>query len=514
MELLDELLLIVDGHKLKALKQMDFLLDENSKLTKLYQIIANNEFDSEEQIADYLYPSSSEKERADSYRHLRAKLIQRLSSILLLTDENQADYSEYQKAYYQCHKDWTVIQSLLGKNARIAAVELAEKTIKQTIKYEFTELTVSISKILRMHYAAREGDHIKFQYYNEQYKAYKVIRDLESEVEEYYLLLVINYVNDRSKKEDIHHKAKQYYNIVKEYLDLHEAYHLHLHGFLIKLMIYTTINDYKTTIEVCQEGIDFFAGKGFEARVPLQIFYYQKMVCHIQRKEVQQGSVTADKCLELSEEGSFNWFKYHELYFSLHIHSQDYQNAYHLYQRVTAHKRFRFLPENVKEVWKIYKAYLHYLKEHGIISVQEDDNDFSKFKLGRFLNETPTYSKDKRGMNIAILVIHILFYILQKKYGKTIDRVEAIKQYSYRYLHQDNTYRSNCFIKMLLLIPKADFHKQAVIRKTQPYLKKLQKVPLEVDQLTHEIEIIPYEHLWELVIKSLEKNFTPTSKKI
>ena len=38
----------------------------------------------------------------------------------------------------------------------------------------------------------------------------------------------------------------------------------------------------------------------------------------------------------------------------------------------------------------------------GNIELKEDDKIFNKFKLGRFLNETPIYSKDKRGMNIPI----------------------------------------------------------------------------------------------------------------
>ncbi len=514
MEQLKELVLLVSRSKLKALEDMDFLFNKETKLTKIYQSIADEEWNSESELIQHLYPYSSKGECVDAYRHLKATLIQRLTNLLFLTDVNQASYNKYQRAYYECHKNWAAIQMLLGKNAQTAATELAEKTLQYTKKYEFTELNCGICKILRLYYATREGDYTKFECYNDQYKRYKIIRDLESEVEEYYLLLVINYVNDRSEKEEIQHKAKQYYNAIKDYLNSYDSYNLHLYGYLIKLMIYTTVNDYSSAINVCEEGIRFFTQKSFEARVPLQIFYYQKMVCHIQLKEIPEGEATARKCLSLLEEGSFNWFKYHELYFSLHINSKEYQGAYRLYQRVTHHKRFRFLPDNVKEVWRIYQAYLYYLMEHRAIQVDLKDNVFSKFKLGRFLNETPTYSKDKRGMNIAILIIHILFFILKKKYNKTIDRVEAIQQYSYRYLHQDNTYRSNCFIKMLLLIPKANFHKVAVIRKTKPYLQKLHKVPLEVDKQSYEVEIIPYEDLWEFVLHSLDKDFEPVSSTI
>ena len=43
----------------------------------------------------------------------------------------------------------------------------------------------------------------------------------------------------------------------------------------------------------------------------------------------------------------------------------------------------------------------------------------SKFKLGRFLNELPSFSKDKRGANIDILIIQILIFLLEKNMIKS-----------------------------------------------------------------------------------------------
>ena len=134
----------------------------------------------------------------------------------------------------------------------------------------------------------------------------------------------------------------------------------------------------------------------------------------------------------------------------------------------------------------------------GKVEKSEDDNHFTKFRLGRFLNEMPIFSKDKRGMNIAILSIQILFLIQQKKYGKAIDKFEAIEKYCYRYLHQEETIRSYYFITMLMTIPDSQFHRMGVTRKGKKYLDKLLSVPLEVSSQSHKIEIIPYEDLWQL----------------
>ena len=60
---------------------------------------------------------------------------------------------------------------------------------------------------------------------------------------------------------------------------------------------------------------------------------------------------------------------------------------------------------------------------------------------------------------------------------------------------------------MLLQIPACSFHKAAVERKTAKFLNRLKGMPLDVAKQSHEIEIIPYEELWELVIDSLENKF-------
>lgn len=141
------------------------------------------------------------------------------------------------------------------------------------------------------------------------------------------------------------------------------------------------------------------------------------------------------------------------------------------------------------------------------MNINESDENFSKFKPGKFFNETPIFSKDKRGMNIPILVIQILFMISQRKYNDAVDRIEAIEKYCSRYLRKDDTFRSNCFIKMLLQIPISGFHKTAVIRKSEKHRKQLETVSIDVANQASEIEILPYEDLWNFALECLDNEF-------
>jgi hypothetical protein len=124
--------------------------------------------------------------------------------------------------------------------------------------------------------------------------------------------------------------------------------------------------------------------------------------------------------------------------------------------------------------------------------------------MGKFINEISLFSKDKGGMNISILIIQILYAIAEKDYTKSSDRIDGIAKYCSRYLKDDSTFRSNTFIKMLLQIPQANFHREASTRKTEKLFKQLQTVPLASANQAHEIEIIPYEVLWEMALESLQ----------
>jgi len=58
---------------------------------------------------------------------------------------------------------------------------------------------------------------------------------------------------------------------------------------------------------------------------------------------------------------------------------------------------------------------------------------------------------------------------------------------------------------MLLQVPEAAFHREAANRKAERYLLQLREVPIEIANQSHEIEIIPYEDLWSIVLDLLPK---------
>jgi len=505
MRALKELALVVHNNRLQGIDLIHKPADEPAtKVQEFFYGLVRNDLNQDEEAATLLLNT----DRKDSkYQKLKGKLKRSLLNSIFFLDTHRSNYTDRQKAYYKGYKDWAAAKILMGKNARIVGIQLCIKLLDLARKFEFTDLAVDVLRILRLHFGAREGNLKKYEEYNALFKEYERIYYLENLAEEYYTELVLKFINSKASDEIAQAKAIEYYEEIRPALETHDSYRLHLCGLLIHLMVHSSVNNYKKTIEVCESALDFFGSKSYNASVPIQICYYQKLICYTQLKEYDAGKLAAEKCLNYLDEGSFNWFKYQELYFMLSMHTANYQGAYQVFKTTTTHKSFQFLPPSLTEIWRIYESYLHFLVDINRIAPYASDKSFNKFRLGRFINDTPIFSKDKRGMNIPILIIQTIFMIHQKKYGEAIDRIDAIQKYCSRYLVQDDTFRSNCFIKMLLQIPKANFHQVAVERKVEKYLERLRDFPLNLSSQSHEIEIIPYESLWTMVLETLDSNF-------
>jgi hypothetical protein len=499
MKELRELVLVIENNGCSAASLFNGGTNTTSKLSSFYKGISQSRWDSDDNAARALYPGDKSP---SSYRKLKSDLKERLLDSILSLKFNKQKYNSYQKAYYKSHRDWAVAKILLGQNANEAAADIATRLLRQARLFDFSGLAMDICSVLRLYYGARMGDMTRFEEYNLLFAQYQEIYQFENRAEEFYIILSSGFVNNKSSKEDIRDKATLFFQQLQPALNKYAAHRLHFYGALIELACYTSVNEYAAALKVCERYIQFFLSKEYEAHVPLQILYYQELLCHVQLKDFSAGRIAAENCCKLLAEGSYNWFKYQESVFLLAMHTNEFHSAFEIYHSVHSNRHFNLLPDNVKEIWKIFEAYLAYLIHLQLI--QPDCHGGQKqFKLSKFQNETPVFSKDKKGMNIAILIAQFLLLLSEGKKSRFIDKVESIEQYSYKYLRTDHTLRSHYFIKILLQIPLSGFNKAIFLAKTSGYLEKMSAVPMESANQTNEIEIIPFEELYHLLTKQL-----------
>ncbi len=505
MKNLIEISKIVTKKRISKIEIFDksLLNKRDSKFNEFYEGLINDKFSTDDEAARYLYDSSA---LDDKYRQLKSRFSKRLLNTLFFLDANDPSFSDYHSAYYTCNKNWALIRILLSSGARNSASKLTLKTLNVAQTYRFSDVTLNCARIL-MNNSSLGGDEKLYDHYAELTK--KSLEDLEAEIkaEEMYQRLTITFAMSGMPQDEHTKIAKEYLDSVVDLCKSSDSYNLHFLMFQIWILQTQVTKNYKETIEVCERAEKFLADNPpFNQKVKLANLALIKINCYLQLRDYENGRKNAEKCLELVQEGSNNWFVFLEYYFLLAMHTENYMNAAGIFLKIANHPRFAFTSSERQEKWKIFEAYLNYIFETENLNkdLLSNDSNKRKFKLLKFLNEVPNFSKDKKGYNVAILVIQILYMLEKGDYTGIINRSEALNVYCSRYLRKDDTYRSSCFLKMLLTMEKEDFNYDRTKQMAQKFYRKMAEGDQEGNNTVYEWEIIPYEALWEKVLNRLK----------
>ncbi len=501
MNKLKELALILKKYKQDYIRVLGNTNCTNSKVGKIerfYELLTNEEVATDAEAARAL---GFKSEKTGNYRKLKSYLKKDMLNTLYFLDPKHFD--ERDNAFQDCFRNWTAVKILYLRQARTTAVALSKQVLKVALKHEFSDIVADISLYLREHYSTWEADLKQLNYFNDLYHEHMEIKLAKDTAFEYYGMVMFK-IKTQAPNEEISETAADYHKKLKPLLKKFDNGTIHLYGWFILLIKFLIVNKYRETLKVCEDAIAFFEGKGKVNNIAIGAFLNQKVTCHIQLKQYEAGKIAIEKAKALTQKGNFNWFTRQIHGFMLAMHTGHYQDAYLIYRESTQNNHFKFMPSAIRENWALYGAYVHYLINMGKINPVAGEKEFSKFRLARFLNDVPEYSKDKRGLNVPILIIHFLFLIDQGKYDAAFERLETTEKYCSRYLKKDETFRSNCFIKMLMQMPISGFHRTATLRRAKKYREKLKEVPLDFANQAHEVEIIPYEDLWEFAVDSLD----------
>ncbi|MEL6943346.1 MAG: hypothetical protein AAFO82_11810, partial [Bacteroidota bacterium] len=411
-------------------------------------------------------------------------------------DHRKLKFNKYQRAYYELLKDTTAAALLLKRLYYKNSVSLLQKNLKKARKYAFTEIEVNILTLLKEYYGSRLYDRKMYNKYKQELLKAETVLKAEKKADEYRALTIMTYQENRADLKPTHEIAKKYFSEIEPMLDEYNSPNLHCSGRILEYLMYSSDRDFKGIVRTCQKAINHFKDEKYSNTSQIAFFHSNEALAYLQLSDYKKGISSINEAIRLQDEKSNNWASSMNTLFLINLHSGDFQAAHENLKKVMQPKIFSRILPKAKESWLVGNAYVHFLIEAGILNVPKKRN----LKVGRFLNQVPSFSKDYRVTNVPILIIQILFAILRKDYDKSIDRMRAIDRYVSRYLRKDNTFRSNCFIKMLLCIPAANFNRIATERRAAKYLERLKESSVVQVEQTHEVEYIPYEKLWEITL--------------
>ncbi len=503
MEYLKELIEVVTANKVKKIEVIGNPNDNGTKLQKLYDAIQQGKVASDEDAFAMLY---GEEGNRGAYHKLKHVLKERLVNTLFFIDTKTNKYSDIQQTYFLCAREVIAIEILGMRQAKSVSIKMAEKLLATTLEYEFTQLSIMLCDRLANYYARNHGNRIKFMYYNEIFTDLSNLYIKETRAVARFWDISSYYVRDKSTKKFIASIAKQYIHEIEALPSVRTSRKLIYNSYMLKIAKYMSENDYKTTVQLCKEALTELDKSPILDITAVSGVSLQLIASCTQLKRYEEAQAGIERCFSIIQEGRQNWFKTLELNMTLCFHTKHYEEAWEVFQKATSHKGFAKIPVHWQETWKIFEAWLWFLKGAG--QIKADTKEMKVFKASRFLNEVPEFSKDKRGMNVPIIVVQLAVALLDKKFDVVMDRVEALSKYKSRYLDRDNNFRSNCFIRMVMEMEKQNFRQKQTIKHGEKLLADLSSSPIDITDQSYDIEILPLEDTWEFITSLLpEKGF-------
>ena len=476
----------------------------NPKLltNQLYEGLINGSIANDKEALDLLYQDSKAKKKLYA---IKTRLRSRLLNTLFFIDIQKHGKSDVDNAVIKSYQLLSAMKILKRRWRKKTAMKLAEEGLEKAMKFDLVDLVVILSKELCTHYGVFDYNKKKYHKYDLISKQYFELSKYEFRANSlfiYFAQKMLKHSLDKSYALQIESELKELESQLPNIQTISFNYStyncLYFKSFLS--------GDYNKLIEISTSAVAYFRTKKVFKHIGEFSFLQKLGVANYIQGNIQKAIEVYSEAQNMKlTPGKLPWFNIRSHLFIAHLSLKNYDSAFLYLHEVLSFSSFNSLYESFKETWLIKEAYMQLLIKMGKVTEADDsENKLRPFRINRFLNEVPHYSRDKSGRNIAILIIHVLFLFIQKKDDELQRRLDALGQYSFRYLRNDETLRSNAFIKMLQKLPDANYHPKGIERRVDKFYKRLVETPMNISEDSAETEVIPYEHLWEIVLELMQ----------
>ncbi len=474
--------------------------------TLYYQLLRGVD---EEKISDdngaasYLFDASLSN-NTHKLSNVKHRLTEKLGNLVFLVNPKRYGWTAYKKKFFECYKYFLIGKFLRYLNFREGSIVFAKRAFKISRDYQFYDIHASIASTLA-DLRSVEGDVKGYKYYKNSSLDAIQKWSAEQEIKFHYLDIATELIRTSKLTDQLEQKIINYLQKARENYKVHQTYLLYVYLIRFEAFYWEIKYDFKKVLDTW-EAFDEYLKKNprfYNASQVAESFLKRMSAC-LNLRNYEQGEKYGQQANEKFKEGKLNWFIFNEYYFILMMHKGDYQSAYNIINKIMKHSMFDHLPDINKERWLLFNGFVNFVKEAGL------DPAFSnqyygktRFKINKLINQLPTQSKDKYGVNTLIHILNYLFLLNRNEIDNLESLQEPLRQYRYRYLRFKNNQKMNLFVKMLLKVPNKSFSASKVQSATQKDHEKLAGTDFRYQGGYEDLEVIPYERLWEWILSRL-----------
>lgn len=498
---MEDILKLIDITKKKGqrsiqLVNQNFRKKEISKDNLLYEGIIGGKFDNDELAAKKIFKADPGNR---NYRNAKRKLHQKLLNHLYFLDYEKEVYSEYDKYHYECLHQLHQCKILIAEGANEVAIKILPGLVKLAIAYECVDIAVEAITLMRNEYA-KIGKTTPYEEFSKLLSKQKKFQETINECESLYYDILVQINKSVSAHLRVLPKIPRTINVINQYANKFKSHRLDVLSHKLQLKYNSLTGNYAANISLCSYlEKKYLRVDHINVKVDLdkKKVAFNKLYAYFCLNEIDNGHTYAEKSIKLFKASSAGWFNFCEYHFLLLMKGERFKKAIEIYRKVRTNKNYGFLDEEERDRWQIYRAYLVFVKDMKLLKWG--------FDIEQFLQRKPTHEKHLQGYNTATLIIQFLYLLREGKTEEIEKRVQELQPYNAVHLDKRNNYRTSIFIRLLNIVIEKEFNAEAIKEKGNTYFKKLVNTPIPTDLCT-EMEIIPYEILWQNILEVLKNN--------
>ena len=498
-----DLIPLVELISTQKVRQIDLITEDNgskSKSKELYNALKDEIVTDDASAEMLLYGTSS---NSKGYVKIKQRLKDKLINNLFFIDTQAYSRTPYQKAELRSYKNWAASRILRSKGLVYVSRRLSERTLSACMKYDFTELTLSILREQKLRYGLYEYNKAKYIKYSALLGQYEKINKYEIIAEHLFCVLAKVVTSKKALEftKEIKLLEAELQNHKMEICSL-DSYKLRFYFYNASFYIAYIKQDHEDQLNISEEALAYFSKKEGFNTLGLNSFRQKKGLCLLKMARFEEGQeIFRDVVNMKPNPGTITWQSVHNYYFLSQLLAKDYQGAYETLSSLTNHKAYKKVPDHFSQPWRIKGAFIHFLIARGQIDPSKSKSrKLKKFRLNRFINDVAFTALDKRGLNLTINIIRILFLLEDKDFEVAEERIFGLKQYKYRYLKGQEFTRAKAIILLFQKIPQCRYDIDLIRKKSAKAYQILLDNPIDFSEQSIQIEIIPYERIWEEVL--------------
>ena len=415
--------------------------------------------------------------------------------------------SKLAKGVYGAQKLYIVATLLNKLGSKNAAKTLATKALRHCERFQLRTLSIDLLEDLR-HYAVIDGKTLQYKRYTKEIDDIVELLRAELEMKNLDQRIRVQLAKTLSIPNALRSILTESLVRAEQLATTYEnSYAIQLAHYRIAYMCHQAMGNYEKSIDSSRGALLYISSQThFYSKARMGEYALYILENHLLIHEHSGVKSAIKLCSQYIVPGSNLWFKYKEYHFLFTMHADEVHLASAIMKEIFSHDRYELQIEHLKERWSIYQLSLEYrlwVDQKTRATVGKPVIPLLRYKKYRQrLRSYPTYTKDKEGLNIAVLVLNILLLLESGHDAEIIEQMEALSTYRYKYLKGES--QTAILFRLFTMLIQYNFSYDAVLKKTEKWKKRMESLSKKAFEITEAIQVLPPLWIWNRVMAILE----------